>query len=262
MALITPKNGDLTAGLARQSSDTIGASPDPFLTGDYPAISSDIYPIAASLDLPPHTVVGFDSSKNLVVATYDGPYGNQATGTITFSGINVDTKIVTIGSTVYTSATVADDPYELPIAATAGEAASNLADAINGELAGTPAHPDVTAAVAGGVVTLTAIVGGVAGNSIATTTDETNATAAAGTLTSGAAAVGIQAIGVTKYGNDNSDGAAGENMAEVYRSGMFNPDLLAWDSSYTSDESKRRAFEGAPTPTAIFIRKPTTMTVA
>lgn len=147
---LTPKNGDLTAGLAGQRSETIGASPDPLITGDFPAVSSDIYPMAADLVLEGNTVVGFDADGNLV-------------------------------EPVRGSADPADD---------------------------------------------------------------------------------IAPIGVAKYAYDNDGGADGDQMAEVYRSGVFNPDLLVWPVSYATAEQKRRAFEGAPSPTMIFIRKPTTMTVS
>ena len=47
----------------------------------------------------------------------------------------------------------------------------------------------------------------------------------------------------------------------VMRQGVFNPDLLSFDVSYGTAEQKRLAFEGAPTPTNIILRKPETMTV-
>jgi hypothetical protein len=49
--------------------------------------------------------------------------------------------------------------------------------------------------------------------------------------------------------------------AKVWRGGVFNPDLLVWHADYTTDELKRLAFEGSPTPTQVVIRKPATMTV-
>jgi|HigsolmetaAR206D_1030411.scaffolds.fasta_scaffold00170_35 Bacteriophage lambda head decoration protein D. len=42
--------------------------------------------------------------------------------------------------------------------------------------------------------------------------------------------------------------------APFFYSGCFNPEMLVWDASYATDEDKRSAFEGAPTPTQILIR--------
>jgi len=69
------------------------------------------------------------------------------------------------------------------------------------------------------------------------------------------AAIGILVADVTTGGGDTTVRAA------VWRGGVFNPDLLTWDASFSTDELRKQAFEGAPAPTAIVIRKPATMTV-
>jgi hypothetical protein len=150
MALITPKNGDLTAGVAGQSEDIIGASPDPLVTGDAPAMYSEPMGVAADQVLPARTVVGLDGSDNIVAAELDET---------------------------------------------------------------TPANT-------------------------------------------------IQAIGFIMYAIDTTGAAAGDVEIEVIRGGVYNPDLLVWDDTYDNAAKKRSAFRGAPSPTAIIIRKPTTMTVA
>ena len=77
---------------------------------------------------------------------------------------------VTIGETVYTFLTEPLAAYDVAIGADAEEAIDNLVDAINGDLEGTDAHPDVTAVKASAsTMTVTAKVPGAAGNSIATT---------------------------------------------------------------------------------------------
>ena len=55
-------------------------------------------------------------------------------------------------------------------------------------------------------------------------------------------------------------GSATTVRAAIYRGGVFNPNRLNWDSSYDTDEKKRLAFEGAPSPTAIVIRAPAPFT--
>ncbi|MDQ0317717.1 hypothetical protein [Amorphus orientalis] len=46
----------------------------------------------------------------------------------------------------------------------------------------------------------------------------------------------------------------GTTTAPFFYAGCFNPDALVWDASYATDEDKRAAFEGAPSPTQILIR--------
>jgi len=71
-----------------------------------------------------------------------------------------------------------------------------------------------------------------------------------------------EAIGFVMYATDTTGATAGDVEVEVVRGGVFNPDLLVWDATYTDDAEKRAAFRGAPTPTNIIIRKPTTMSPA
>lgn len=71
--------------------------------------------------------------------------------------------------------------------------------------------------------------------------------------TDGAVAVGITVYAVVTGGGDTTV------RAPIYRGGVFNPDALNWPASYTTAEKKRLAFEGAPSPTAIVIRKPQQM---
>lgn len=68
----------------------------------------------------------------------------------------------------------------------------------------------------------------------------------------------IQAIGVLAYAIDTT-GADG--AAQVYRSGNFNPDELVWDASFDTEAERLVAFDGAPTPTNIFVTKTRTFAV-
>lgn len=67
------------------------------------------------------------------------------------------------------------------------------------------------------------------------------------------------AIGFVMYAPSAATTAG--QLLEVVRMGCFNPDRLVWDASYDTDEKKRLAFEGAPSPTQIILRKPRAMTV-
>lgn len=66
------------------------------------------------------------------------------------------------------------------------------------------------------------------------------------------------AVGILVYAVDTT---GGDKIASIYRGGCFNPDLLVWGASYDTDAKKRKAFEGAPSPTQIVIRKPQAATV-
>lgn len=70
----------------------------------------------------------------------------------------------------------------------------------------------------------------------------------------------VKAIGITVYAI--TTGALNTDQVGVYRQGVFNPDRVNWDASFNTAEKKRLAFEGAPSPTAIVLRKPTTFTPA
>lgn len=146
---ITPRNGDLTAGVAGQSSDIINPSADPLVTGDSPQLYTEPLPVAADMTLAAREVVGFDANDNIIPAVLDE---------------------------------------------------------------GTPAND-------------------------------------------------VQAIGFVMYAIDTTGEADGAVEVEVVRGGVFNPDLLVWEAGFDTDAKRRAAFRGAPSPTAIIIRKPTTMTV-
>lgn len=85
---------------------------------------------------------------------------------------------------------------------------------------------------------------------------------ASGHLIAAAEADGApKAIGITVYAADSTGQAAGAMMTAVDVWGCFNPDLIVWPASFNTAELKRSAFRGAPSPTNIIIRRPTTMTV-
>jgi hypothetical protein len=268
---ISPRNDDLTAGLAGQRSETFNAADPLLVTGDVPPQMSYPYPMGADTVLPARTVVALDGAGNIIVAESGSVAGVKATGTITFSGVGTAADTVTIGGRVYTlvvALTGAAD--EVMIGASATATAQALKNAINGDEAtldvthgATTDHPSVAASGAAAAILLTANAAGVGGNSVTTVESGTGASFGAATLTGGAdeASTAPRAIGFTKYAANNAGGAAGAVRVEVTRWGCFNPDALVWDASYDTLTKKLYAFEGAPSPTSIIIRQPTTMTV-
>ncbi len=120
----------------------------------------------------------------------------QATETLTFTGQPLDTETVTLGSTVYTFKTTPASAYDVQISTVdVDQSVMNLIDAVNATglrtgayFAGTLVHPTVSAAQgAGDTVTITALLAGTAGNSLASTETLTNGSFGAATLSGGLA---------------------------------------------------------------------------
>ena len=63
----------------------------------------------------------------------------------------------------------------------------------------------------------------------------------------------IQAIGVVTQAVTGA--ADGSTTVAVFYSGHLNPDALVWHSSFDTEGKKMGAFNGAPTPTTIVLRK-------
>ena len=63
----------------------------------------------------------------------------------------------------------------------------------------------------------------------------------------------VQALGITV--SPIPMGAAAGSQIAIFRDGVFNPAALTWDATFDSDAKKLAAFEGAPTPTRIVIKK-------
>jgi hypothetical protein len=126
-----------------------------------------------------------------------------ATGTLTVTATtSADTQTVTIGATTYTfNTSLTNTANNVLIGADVTAMALNLTRAINagagaGTLygTGTVANASVTATSVAGVVTLTAITAGTAGNSVATTETLTNSAFGAAALAGGEAVSSVGKI--------------------------------------------------------------------
>lgn len=136
-----------------------------------------------------------DATGAATTFTVAAQQGVAATGTLTLTGNMQDGEVVVIGDSTYTfQDTLTDDPFNVLVGADADESIDNLVAAITGgdgegTLYGTATgvNQDVTAENGtGDTMDITALKTGVAGNSIATTTDAANASWEAVNLESGA----------------------------------------------------------------------------
>lgn len=144
-----------------------------------------------------------------------------ATGVLTFTAISVAAQTVTIGNRIYTwAASVTTTANTVDLGANTAESMANLVAAINGgggagSLYGsqTSPHPDVTAAVVGSTVVVTARTVGTGAHSVALTDTMSNASwggvfmsggVAANTSIAAAETTGVRVNGtweVTTYGS-------------------------------------------------------------
>lgn len=139
------------------------------------------------------TAVNATSGLNVLAANGGGIA--VATDTLTFGGNALNTEVVVIGSATYTFQTALTDvDGNVLIGASASDSLDNLIAAITlgagaGSLyaASTTVHPTATAVAGGGdTMDASALDGGVAGNTIVTTTDVTAASwSGAGTMSGG-----------------------------------------------------------------------------
>lgn len=250
MATVTPPYADP----GRASFEVMDTYLQNFLlAGPHPELAPAFsFPLPNSVDYAQFLVVGLSGGK-LVPAT-EGLDGASATGTLTFSGVGTAADTITIGGVVYTLVASAAADYQVTIGANVTASAAALVAAINGTDANTtPAHPDVFASNAAGVVTITARQSGTTANAIATTESGTGTAWGAATMSGGTNQGGVQAIGLLAHAA--SLGASGTGNGHVWYSGCFNMDALVWDASFNTDAKKAAAFRGAPTPTTIIIAK-------
>lgn len=228
------------------------------LAGSHPELAPAYpFPLPLNANYPQFAVLGLNGSKELVWATDGQDIGVAATGTLTLTGVGTANDTVTIGDDVYKLVAAPAAAYEVAIGASATASAANLAAAINGANAGTPANPIVTATSAAAVLTLTARVPGAGANQVVTTETSSAASFAAATLVGGVTpgAGGIKALGVLAHAASRGGAGSEPINGQIWYSGNFNQDALVWDASFNTDAKKRAAFHGSQSPTTILVNK-------
>lgn len=156
-----------------------------------------------------------DSPRRVTAYKGFGVKPVKATGTLTASSTGpANNDTVTIGVQTYTFKTTPASAYDVALGTSTATALSNLADAINGELEGTPKNVLVTASATSTTVVVTAREAGADGNSIATTETGTNLAFGGATLSGGVTSVNAK-IGVAYTS------LTAEDEAKVGGSGVF-----------------------------------------
>lgn len=200
-------------------------------------------------------VLTLDVNGRLV--PYDASEFGYASGGYTLTGQPVAGETVTINGVVITARASGATGAEFNIGATFADTAANLAALINGTpdsadpytsmpvygtapLAGT----GVTANAVGGVVTLHAVAPGTAGNAITTTETLTNATAAAATLTGGAAESDVQPKMAVGIAAQSAPATTPGTFLPFFSGGVFNHQALVWPDAIATLAQRRRVFAG------------------
>jgi len=169
------------------------------------------------------------------VTTYKG-FGVKpvkATGTLTASSTGAaNNDTVTIGYQTYTFKTSPANAYEVAVGDTVAASLANLADAINGDLEGTPKNVFVTATSTSTTVVLTAIEAGTGANSVPTTETGTNLAFGGATLSGGVDAVNAT-IGVA-YTSLTAADEAGVGGSGVFLGIAVNPKEYATYNNFNA----------------------------
>ena len=169
--------------------------------------------------------------------------GGYATGTITVGGQPVAAETVTLNGVVITfRTTLTGTGVECLIGGTTTITASNLADAINANVATT----NTTASASGTVVTLVAEDVGTAGNSVTLVEGVANVsfTVSGATLTGGSASETTPSNNAIGIAGQPLDAAATVRWFPYFTGGMFNHQALVWPPGFGSLEERKRAFDG------------------
>ncbi len=214
----------------------------------------------ADLNLPLYSVISYIAGVIALAAL--GAASGSATQTVTFStAAAADADTVTINGRVYTFKTALTGAAdEVLRGADFTASATNLQSAVNAGPGvgttyglGTVANAYALATRSAGVVTLIARDPGDEGNSLTLAKSGTNIAVGGATFAGGDDDVDQKPYGITACPVVMTNGQS--MSVPVYVDGHWNMDALNWDSSYATDESKSRAFEGAVFP-AILISKP------
>lgn len=216
-----------------QNQDEGTFTPEQLFAGEGPIVTRGGDTVASGQNLSRFHLVAMNEDGELVA--WNNVAG-AATGLLTFTGVGTAEDTQTINGQAITLKAVSAGTYEATIGASATLTAQAVKTIIN-------AHPDVFGVVASGAaaaLTLTALVPGVAGNSITTAEAGTNTTIGAATLTGGQEESEALVYGVMLHACDAS--AAAKTGQGVYLEGPpFNHEALTWPAGLTTFAARKLA---------------------
>ena len=215
-----------------------GAYTPPNLLAGEADLISDRATVAAGQHLDQFTVVAQAADGTLVA--WDPQ--TRASGVLTFSGTGTANDTITIAGVVFTLVAAAATAVQITIGATAADTAANAAAVFN--TAASVAATGVYATVSGAAVTLIAVVGGTAGNSITTTESGTGASFGAATLENGASTALTTGYGKAIGVLSEPVSADVATSAPYYSGGIFNHEALVWPAATTTLAARRAVFNG------------------
>lgn len=200
------------------------------LVGDEPRLTAFPFTVEENQTLAIHTVVGLNARHKLVPATVTDAETFYVSGATIAEGGTGGTP----GAATVTGTTGTGTKFQAAVTIGAGGNITAVGDVtVEGVYTVAPAAP------AAEPVTGASLSGAELDIVVETLSTKTNVIAPIGVLT----------IAITTAISES------ETKADVYFSGAFNIRALTWDASYVNDEDKFRAFQGAPSPTTIIVKK-------
>lgn len=207
--------------------------------GDTPQVATDQGQAADGVAIAQFQVLMHDAEGKVIPLTTAGDF---ATGTITLTGQPADGETVTLnGQAIAFEATAPATATQALIGTTFADTAQNLRDVINSN----PELYGMTASGTAGVVTLTAIAAGTAGNAITTTEAAANLTVGAATLTGANAAEDVPSGNAVAVAAQAVPAATPGAWVPVYVAGCFNHEALLWPAGLTTLRTRKAAFESS-----------------
>jgi len=252
---ITPIQRAGDTGFAFKGRETFDAPPPLIITGDYPAISDQVFLAAGGSDIAAFSVVGINAGTGYLEMATRGMAAERGWGQIRLTGQPAVGDTITVGTFLYSFIAAPVAAGQVALGADENETAQNLANAINatggGYFAETPEHPLATAEADRADVIVAARWAGSGINAVAFLGENGGQTDVTRPMSGGRG--GVVPIGVVPHPASPEADA----FIPVWVSGVFNPDALAWHESFRTEEQKRTAFLTAqPLFSEIIIRKP------
>lgn len=228
-------------GLLASGIDSLGRF-DPFdLFAGESDIVTDQGQAANSTAIEQFEVLTYDEDGRLIPWDSTGYF---ATGNITFTGVPAAAGTVTINGQAVTFVDGAPGAFQVR-RNVGGDTATTIALALQALVNADPATFGVVLSGAAGIQTVTAIVQGTAGNSIALVDNASNMTVSGATLSGGTNTAGSIPAGTAIAIAAQASPSAGTGpYLPVFVGGVFNHEALVWPAGVATLAQRKMAFAG------------------